>query len=86
MIANPESGENLAESNFWALRKLRLTILTEKNKTPFELHHGRKPRTELTKTENFTCQTGQNYLFQHQVDRRYRIMSAEMGTENFQTV
>ena len=58
IIANPESGENLAESHFWALRKLRLTVLTELDKTPFELHHGRKTRTELTRI----VKDGKSYL------------------------
>ena len=37
-------------------------------KTPFELHHGRKPRTELTllKTVKRIYLIGQNFLFQHQ--------------------
>ena len=43
-----EDGENLTESVNRALRVMRFTVHTGLNKTPFELHHGRKPRTELT--------------------------------------
>ena len=43
-----EDGNNLTESVKRALRVLRFTIHTGLKKTPFELHHGQKPRTELT--------------------------------------
>ena len=43
-----EDGENLTESVNRALRVMRFTVHTGLKKTPFELHHGRKPRTELT--------------------------------------
>ena len=48
ILANMEDGNNLTESVNRALRAMRFTIHTGLNKTPFELHHGRKPRTELT--------------------------------------
>ena len=43
-----EDGNNLTGSVNRALRVMRFTIHTGLKKTPFELHHGRKPRTELT--------------------------------------
>ena len=43
-----EGGENLTESVNRTLRVMRFTVHTGLKKTPFELHHGRKPRTELT--------------------------------------
>ena len=43
-----EDGNNLTESVNRAPRVMRFTVHTGKKKTPFELHHGRKPRTELT--------------------------------------
>ena len=43
-----EDGNNLTESVNRSLRVMRFTVHTELKKTPFELHHGRKPRTELT--------------------------------------
>ena len=43
-----EDGQNLTESVNRALRVMRFTVHTGLKKTPFELHHGRKPRTELT--------------------------------------
>ena len=46
--ATMEDGNNLHESVNRALRVIRSTIHTGLKKTPFELHHGRKPRTELT--------------------------------------
>ena len=47
-LANMEDMNNLTESVNRALRVMRFTIHTGLKKTPFELHHGRKPRTELT--------------------------------------
>ena len=43
-----EDGNNLTENVNRALSVMRFTIQTGLKKTPFELHHGRKPRTELT--------------------------------------
>ena len=43
-----EDGLCLTESVNRALRVMRFTIHTGLKITPFELHHGRKPRTELT--------------------------------------
>ena len=43
-----EDGQSLTESVNRALRVKRFTVHTLLKKTPFELHHGRKPRTELT--------------------------------------
>ena len=48
VLTNMEDGKNLAESVNRALRVMRFTVHTGLKKTPFELHHGRKPRTELT--------------------------------------
>ena len=48
ILANMEDGNNLTESVNRALRVMRFTIHTGLKKTPFELHHGRIPRTELT--------------------------------------
>ena len=43
-----EDGLCLTESVNQALRVMRFTIHTGLKTTPFDLHHGRKPRTELT--------------------------------------
>ena len=48
IIANLEDGIGITESVKRALRVMRFTIHTGLKITPFELHHGRKPRTELT--------------------------------------
>ena len=48
IIANMEDGLCLTESVNRALRVMRFTIHTGLKITPFELHHGKKPRTELT--------------------------------------
>ena len=48
IITNLEDGKNVTESLNRALRVMRFTIHTVLKSTPFELHHGRKPRTELT--------------------------------------
>ena len=49
ILADMEYGNNLTESVNRALRVMPFTIHTGLKKTPFELHHGRKPRRELTK-------------------------------------
>ena len=43
-----EDGNNLTESVNRALRVIRFTVHTGLKKTLFELHHGRKSKTELT--------------------------------------
>ena len=48
LLANMEDGSNLTESVNRALKVMRFTKHTGLKKKPFELHHGRKPRTELT--------------------------------------
>ena len=48
MITNLEEGIELNGSINRALRVMRFTIHTGLKRTPFELHHGRKPKTELT--------------------------------------
>ena len=48
MLTNLEEGIELNESINRALRVMRFTTHTGLKRTPFELHHGRKPRTELT--------------------------------------
>ena len=48
LLANVEDGNNLTESVNRALKVMRFTKHTGLKKTPFEQHHGRKPRTELT--------------------------------------
>ena len=47
VIANMEDGNNLTESVNRVFRVMQFTVHTGLKKTPFELHHGRKPRTEL---------------------------------------
>ena len=42
-----------------ALNVMRFTINTGLKMTPFELHHGRKPKTELTKV----MKTGKSLLY-----------------------
>ena len=48
IIANMEDNISLTESVNRALHVIQFTIHTGLKLTPFELHHGRKPRTELT--------------------------------------
>ena len=48
IIANLEVNMCLTECVNRALNVMRLTIHTGLKTTSFELHHGRKPRTELT--------------------------------------
>ena len=48
MLANIEEGMDLTERVNRALWVMRFTIHTGLKRTPFELHHSRKPRTELT--------------------------------------
>ena len=48
IIANLKDGISLTESVNRALRVMRFTIHTGLKLIPFELHHGRKPRTKLT--------------------------------------
>ena len=48
IIANMEDGICLTESVNRPLRVMRFTIQTGLKITPYELHHGRKPKTELT--------------------------------------
>ena len=43
-----EDGINVSESVSPALQVMSFTINTGIKKTPFELHHGRKPKTEIT--------------------------------------
>ena len=70
VITNMEDGQSLTESVNRALRVMRSTIHTGLKKTPFELHHGGKPRTELTNIVKdgkiFFYVIGQNCLFQHE--------------------
>ena len=42
-----EDGNILTESVNQALRVMRFTVHTGLKETPFELHHGRKPRIEI---------------------------------------
>ena len=48
LLANMEDVTNLTESVNRTLRVMRFTIHTGLKETPFELHHGQTPRTELT--------------------------------------
>ena len=48
VVANLEDNLCLTECENRALKVMRFTIHTGLKLTPFELHHGRKPRTELT--------------------------------------
>ena len=54
-----EDGNNLTKSVNRELRVMRFTVHTGLKKTPFELHHGKKPRTELT---NFVKDGKNTYL------------------------
>ena len=47
-----EDDIGLTESINRALYVMRFTVHTGKGKTPFELHHGRKPRTKLINFSN----------------------------------
>ena len=47
MLANIEEGNDLTKSINRALGVMRFNIQTGLKKTPFELHHCRKPSTEL---------------------------------------
>ena len=58
MPTNLEEGTDFTESVDRALRVMRFTIHTGLERTPFELHHGRKPRTELTNI----VKNGKKYL------------------------
>ena len=49
IIANPEDKIELNENINRVWRIVRFTIHTGLKVSPFELHHGRKPTTELTK-------------------------------------
>ena len=80
-IANMEDGLCLTESVNRALREKRFTIHTGLKITPFELHHERKPRTELTNI----VKDGKTYLsnwseiiFQLRTDRKSQSMWAVM--------
>ena len=53
-----EDNTSLTESVNRALHVMRITIHTGLKLTPFELHHGRKPRTELTNI----VRDGKSYL------------------------
>ena len=48
ILANLEDGINLIESVNRALLVMRFTEHTGVEITPFELHYGRKPRTDIT--------------------------------------
>ena len=48
MLTNLEDGIELTRKVNQALRVMLLTIHTGLKRTPFELHHGRKPRTQPT--------------------------------------
>ena len=58
IIANMEDNISLTENVNRALHVMRFTLHTGLKLTPFELHHGRKPRTELTNT----VKDGKSYL------------------------
>ena len=58
LIANMEDNTSLTKSVNRALHVMRFTIHTGLKLTPFELHHGRKPRTELTNI----VRDGKSYL------------------------
>ena len=59
IIPNLEDGIVITESVNRALRVMRFTIHTGLKITPYELHHGRKPRTELTNI----VKDGKTYLY-----------------------
>ena len=58
-VANLEDNLCLTECVNRALKVMRFTIHTRLKLTPFELHHGRKPRTELTNL----VKDGKSFLF-----------------------
>ena len=58
IIANIEDNLCLTECVNRALHVMRYTIHTGQKITPFKLHHGRKPRTELTNL----MKTGKSFL------------------------
>ena len=63
IITNLEDKTCLTEGVNKALNVMRFTIHTGLKTTPFELHHGRKPRTELTniiKDEKISFLNGRN--------------------------
>ena len=57
-VANMEDNFCLTECVNRALHVMRFTIHTGQEITPFELHHGRKSRTELTNV----MKTGKSFL------------------------
>ena len=66
IITNLEENIGLTECVNRALNVMRFTIHTGMKITPFELHHGRKPRTELTniiKDGRSFLSIGRNCLF-----------------------
>ena len=58
VIANMEDSQNVTGNMNRALRVMRFTVHAGQKGTPFDLHHGRKPRTELTNINK----DGQTYL------------------------
>ena len=87
--ANIEDNLCLTECVNRALHVMRFTIHTGQKITPFELHHGRKPRTELTNfCENRKIITliGQKYPVQQTADRRYPSALPETKTERYRTI
>ena len=77
IVANLEDNLCLTECVNRALKVMRFTIHTGLKLTPFELHHGRKPRTELTnlvKDGNHFSVIGRNYLFQLKESQKSQSM------------
>ena len=58
MLTNLEEGIELTERVNRTLRVMCFTIHSGLKRTPFELHHGRKPSTELTSI----VEDGKTYL------------------------
>ena len=73
IIANLGDSISLTEGVIQALRVVQFTIHTGLKLTPFELHHGRNPRTELPNIvkDGKSCLPNLSELFQHQIDPKY---------------
>ena len=54
--ANIEDGLNFSESVIESIKAIRMSTNQTTKQTPFQLHHGRKPRNAITNlTNNDTC-------------------------------
>ena len=83
ILATLENNLCLTECVNRALKVMRFTIHTGLKTTPLELHHGRKPRTELSNLvkDGKSYLIGPNYLFQLRKNQRYQFTCREMRKE-----